>query len=140
MRQLMSAAMVALVTASGIAGITLVSAGPAGAQASCTSGEQLVNDSGHFVDVPSTSTGSLDCELGLGNQSLAVQLLQYDLNGCYGQSLSVDGIYGPLTQEAVVDAQQAAGIPADGIYGPQTRDHINWVDAYTGDPRSCSGL
>jgi peptidoglycan hydrolase-like protein with peptidoglycan-binding domain len=140
MRQLMSAAMVLLVSASGITGITLAAAGPASAQASCTSGEQFVNQGGHFVDIPTTASGSDNCDLGVGNQSLAVQLLQYDLNRCYGQHLTVDGIYGPLTKAAVEVAQRASGATVDGIYGPQTRDHIKWVDAYTGAPSSCFRL
>ncbi|HHC09591.1 MAG TPA: peptidoglycan-binding protein [Actinobacteria bacterium] len=32
----------------------------------------------------------------------------------------VDGIYGPITEAAVRDFQEAAGIEVDGEYGPQT--------------------
>ena len=34
---------------------------------------------------------------------------------------SIDGDYGPTTEQAVAALQRSAGITADGIYGPETR-------------------
>lgn len=38
---------------------------------------------------------------------------------------NADGIYGPLTESAVKQFQQMAGIKVDGIVGPQTRGALN---------------
>jgi len=130
MRQFMSRAMVVLATTVGITGITLASAGPVSAQASCTGASLYSNTAHELVAVPTIGNDThLDnCELGLGNQSDAVYWLQFDLNQCYGQHLAQDGIYGSLTQQAVEHVQAAVHITVDGIYGPQTRDHIKWVN------------
>lgn len=44
---------------------------------------------------------------------------------------AIDGIYGPMTVEAVTAFQEDAGIPADGKYGPQTEDAL--VEAVQAD-------
>lgn len=92
------------------------------AQASCAGTTDHV--SANFdAAIPSTSnnSGNFDCIDGLNNQGAAVKQIQTSLNHCYGQNLTVDGIYGPLTQEAMQDAQATLGVPQDGTYGPQTR-------------------
>ena len=131
MRQRISAAIVVLVTVAGMTGIGVALAGPASAQASCTTATQLGNSGGYLADIPSLASGSTDCELGVGNEGIAVQALQFALNQCYGQHLTQDGIYGSLTEAAVEVAQRDAGITVDGIYGPQTRSHIKWPE-FTG--------
>jgi peptidoglycan hydrolase-like protein with peptidoglycan-binding domain len=130
MRRIALATAAVLVTASGITGITLASALSASAQASCTSVSGYTNTGGYGVPVPTIGyqTHRDNCELGPGNAGDAVYALQWSLAVCYDHSLAQDGIYGPLTQEAVQDAQQAAHITADGIYGPVTRSHMNWSD------------
>jgi hypothetical protein len=72
MRQRISAAIVVLVTVAGMTGIGVALAGPASAQASCTTATQLANSGGYLADIPSLSSGSTNCELGVGNQSIAV--------------------------------------------------------------------
>lgn len=133
MRRIASAMAAVLVTASGIIGITLTSAMPASAQASCTGSTAfLVNVNPRVtVNIPTVGnqTGNDNCELGLGNNNPAVGVLQHNLNRCHGENLAVDDNYGPLTKEAVEDVQAAAHITVDGIYGPQTRDHISWIDS-----------
>ncbi|HTV99837.1 MAG TPA: peptidoglycan-binding domain-containing protein [Streptosporangiaceae bacterium] len=133
MRQRISAAIVVLVTAAGMTGVGVALAGPASAQASCTSATQIANSGGYLADIPTVgaSTGNVNCDLGVGNEGTAVEVLQFALNQCYGQHLTKDGIYGSLTEAAVEVAQRDAGIPADGVYGPQTRTHIKWPE-FTG--------
>jgi peptidoglycan hydrolase-like protein with peptidoglycan-binding domain len=130
MRRIVLAAAMVLVTASGITGITLASALPASAQASCTGSSAYTNAGGHLVFVPTigSDTHRDNCDLGLGNDSNAVFWLQTTLNNCYGQHLALDSDFGPATQAAVKVAQRAAHITVDGVYGPQTRDHIKWGD------------
>src|SRR6476646_1980414 len=48
-----------------------------------------------------------------------VRTLQHLLRA-HGQQVSVDGIFGPLTEGAVKAVQTASGLTADGIVGPQT--------------------
>jgi peptidoglycan hydrolase-like protein with peptidoglycan-binding domain len=131
MRRIILAAVMVLVTISGVTGITLLSASAASAQASCTGSSAYTNAAGHLVFVPTigSDTHRDNCDLGPGNNGNAVYWLQTTLNHCYGAGLALDGSYGPLTQAAVKHAQRVAGITADGIYGPQTRDHIKWGDA-----------
>ena len=48
-----------------------------------------------------------------------VRTLQHLLRA-HGQQVSVDGVFGPLTEAAVKAVQTASGLTADGIVGPQT--------------------
>ena len=61
-----------------------------------------------------------------------VYWLQYNLNKCYGQALTIDGAYGAKTAAAVKYAQSVAGVSADGVYGPNTRSAIKWETEHTG--------
>ena len=65
-----------------------------------------------------------------GSVGTAVSALQYLLS-VVGQFddripvLTIDGVYGPGTRQAVIAAQQAFGLPADGIVGART-----WLRIY----------
>ena len=60
--------------------------------------------------------------LAEGYQGGCVNQLQSELNTDDNAGLPVDGTFGPLTQQAVINFQQGNGIvPADGIVGPQTK-------------------
>ncbi|GAA0603699.1 peptidoglycan-binding protein [Kribbella sandramycini] len=61
-----------------------------------------------------------------GKPDTAIQVLQRNLNSCYGSRLAVDGIYGKNTRAVVKMVQRKHKIIADGIYGPKTRSAINW--------------
>jgi len=57
-----------------------------------------------------------------------IREIQRTLNSRYGQTLTVDGIAGPLTRRAITRAYQAelnrmfnAGLVVDGVFGPLTR-------------------
>jgi peptidoglycan hydrolase-like protein with peptidoglycan-binding domain len=133
MRRIALAVAAVLVTASGITGITLVSAMPASAQPSCTSSSSFLVDINPRITVNIPTIGAQthqdNCLLGVGNDNLGVGVLQNNLNRCHGAHLAVDQIFGPATKLALEAAQRAAHIPADGVYGPQTRDHITWIES-----------
>ena len=54
-----------------------------------------------------------------GSTGEDVRTVQF-LLAVHGHPVAVDGVFGPLTQAAVVDVQTEAGIVADGIVGGQT--------------------
>jgi peptidoglycan hydrolase-like protein with peptidoglycan-binding domain len=49
-----------------------------------------------------------------------VRRLQRGLRRTPNLGLVVDGIFGPLTEQAVIEFQQGANLQVDGIVGPQT--------------------
>ena len=57
--------------------------------------------------------------LKLGSKGNEVKLLQEKLN------LKADGIFGPLTEEAVKDFQRSNGLEVDGIVGADTLSKLN---------------
>ena len=57
--------------------------------------------------------------LKLGNRGNEVKALQKKLN------LKADGIFGPLTEEAVKDFQRSNGLEVDGIVGANTLSKLN---------------
>ncbi|WP_371405069.1 peptidoglycan-binding protein [Kribbella sp. NBC_00662] len=61
-----------------------------------------------------------------GEPDTAIQVLQRNLNFCYGTKLAVDGIYGSNTRAAVKQVQRNHHLVVDGIYGPKTRSAMNW--------------
>jgi peptidoglycan hydrolase-like protein with peptidoglycan-binding domain len=125
----------ALAVASGIAVLpALTSAPSASAAVSCT-GTSLVPSVGAAGDrmrMPTVGNGTRNwhCQLGLGNAGVAVARLQIALDSVAcnppGAGLTVDGIYGPLTEAAVKAVQKSAGITQDGIYGPVTAADMLW--------------
>lgn len=58
----------------------------------------------------------------------AVRAIQEQINK-RGQTIDADGYFGPGTEQAVRNFQQAAGLEVDGLVGPDT-----WAALYTGDP------
>ena len=57
--------------------------------------------------------------LKLGSKGNEVKVLQEKLN------LKVDGMFGPLTEEAVKDFQRSNGLEVDGIVGANTLSKLN---------------
>ncbi|MGE5544925.1 MAG: peptidoglycan-binding domain-containing protein, partial [Bacillota bacterium] len=58
------------------------------------------------------------------NQGYDVYWLQRHLKELGYYSGKLDGIFGPLTQQAVMNLQKAANIRVDGIVGPETFYHL----------------
>jgi hypothetical protein len=91
-----------------------------------------------IVPAHTGGTGTLDCEMGVGNQSWGVVVLQLTLNKCYSQHITVDGIYGQQTRQAVANAQTwereafHRPVSTDGVYGPETRRAMHWYGEQTG--------
>lgn len=68
---------------------------------------------------PSNSIVLIMPTIGLGATGIYVRRAQALCNAG-GQSIRIDGIYGPITRQAVTDMQVAALIPQDGVVGPVT--------------------
>lgn len=80
-------------------------------------------------------TGQYPGALREGDSGIGVANLQYYLNylsGYYNtvRPVTVDGVFGPTTRAAVLDAQNTFGLVADGIVGAVTWEAI--YDAYLG--------
>ena len=54
-----------------------------------------------------------------GSNGHPIKTLQYLLRA-RGQSVAIDGVFGPHTETAVKAFQASRGLPADGIVGPMT--------------------
>ena len=131
MRRVVLAAFAAAPMVAATTGVTLATAVTASAQASCTGVTVFRDVIGALVNIPTigNNTGRDNCDLGVGNSSSAVEDLQFELNDCYGQHLTTDGIFGQQTKAALQHAQSVEHITADGVYGPVTRDHLHWADS-----------
>ncbi len=79
---------------------------------------------GSGSEVPSPSC-QLDDTAGSADDD-AVALVQQVLIACNGQLVTVDGAYGPQTQQAISAVQAGNDIAVDGIYGPQTSAVMAW--------------
>jgi Putative peptidoglycan binding domain len=60
-----------------------------------------------------------------GDTSAEVKTLQQALNQLGSAQLKADGIYGPLTEQAVITFQQANGLTVDGVVGAETSKALN---------------
>lgn len=55
-----------------------------------------------------------------GSTGEAVRRLQRALTAALGRTVSIDGQFGPMTRQAVIDYQNSRGLGADGVVGPLT--------------------
>ncbi|MCL2202544.1 MAG: peptidoglycan-binding protein [Defluviitaleaceae bacterium] len=60
----------------------------------------------------------------MGVRGEGVRQVQTCLNQVNNAGLATDGIFGPLTQAAVINYQRANGLVPDGIVGPITWEHL----------------
>lgn len=108
-------------------------------------GTSKLHEGNEYNELPTTTPGSWDinCVLGpgdgyVGDQLIAVQVLQRSLQKCYGQNLGpagADGKYGSRTQEGVRNVQrfhnqtENAGLAVDGKYGPRTASRMEFINS-----------
>ncbi len=86
----------------------------------------------------STSGSTSQPILRLGSSGSSVRTLQQALVN-KGYSLSVDGVFGPATQSAVMSFQRSVGITVDGIVGPATWSKLGSSSgSYSGGSSSTS--
>ncbi|WP_415954317.1 D-Ala-D-Ala carboxypeptidase family metallohydrolase [Streptomyces sp. KLOTTS4A1] len=104
-------------TRSLLASAMVVAGVAAGLTATTTGTAQAASDCGAPI------TG---LPLEVGDQGTSVKRVQERVAGFvdYGEVLSVDGVYGSRTAEAVKKFQRAYGLAADGVVGPNTRSKI----------------
>ena len=126
-------------TASIVVGLLVAIAGSVTIVAPATAAVPVCNDTatgpyvynysitGYRSYYSSASSTTFDCTMyqGVYNND-AVKTLQRTLNKCYGESLAVDGNFGPATKAAVKRAQADHHITQDGVAGPVTLDTIKW--------------
>ncbi|PKM83630.1 MAG: spore cortex-lytic enzyme [Firmicutes bacterium HGW-Firmicutes-13] len=73
--------------------------------------------------IEAAGLGSRDLKFGdRGDDVAELQILLNSLGFSVGQA---DGIFGPLTEKAVINFQRAKGIAVDGIVKSQTHDALN---------------
>ncbi|MFI6938964.1 peptidoglycan-binding protein [Streptomyces sp. NPDC050418] len=111
-------------------GVGLAAAAPAAAyagycNAQVTKSRPAASGGKYNAYLPAYGT-NINCYMNPGAQSNAVKALQKNLNWCYGRKLTVDGIFGNDTRDALEYAQGEEDISADGGYGEQSRTHLQW--------------
>jgi peptidoglycan hydrolase-like protein with peptidoglycan-binding domain len=84
-----------------------------GPAASLAAGQETINSASPNPEPATTTEHSI--VLSSGAEGRQVQLLQQALG-----SITVDGVFGPETEEAVRSFQSSHGLSVDGVVGPQT--------------------
>ncbi|MFF9811602.1 peptidoglycan-binding protein [Streptomyces coeruleorubidus] len=69
--------------------------------------------------------------LALGSSGGCVTTLQQDLNHVNGANLNVDGRYGALTRQAVINVQRTYGLERDGTVGEKTAQTLSNLTRYS---------
>ena len=80
---------------------------------------------GVVLGVPSVAEAATYPSLSIGAKGAYVTLLQQRLSAATYWLGSVDGSFGPLTQQAVYAIQKAAGLTRDGVVGAATWARVN---------------
>jgi peptidoglycan hydrolase-like protein with peptidoglycan-binding domain len=101
----------------------------------------LPDSAGPALWLPSAGTTleSTRCWMARGNVSDGVWAMQRALIDCYGQNIAADGVFGPRTQAALVNAQREMRANPDGGYGPETRGLMRFSPAI-GAPPPCDRM
>lgn len=84
-----------------------------------------------ITTVPSTPTPATSNVpsgiLKVGSRGPAVATLQAYLikkNVGSASKVTADGVFGPITRQALIDFQASAGLTADGVYGPRSAAYV----------------
>ncbi|WP_173916778.1 C40 family peptidase [Halobacillus sp. Marseille-Q1614] len=89
------------------------------------------------ADSTSPSVSVQDSSLLInGDKGPAVETLQEDLETQGYYTYNLDGIFGPITEEAVKDFQADHGLTVDGIVGPNTKNALSAAPVETEDEAS----
>lgn len=128
MKRMLRVALVALLSLAAIAGASVVASTGATAASPplCTTAKSF--GTSYYVRwVPTTSTGNRYCYLARNANSNGVLSLQAALQACEGYSVNgVDGNFGPGTQSALRQFQDARDLTVDGSYYVQTHNAIRF--------------
>lgn len=77
------------------------------------------------VTLPAQASDYGSKDLTLGSRGAAVSQLQTDLAGLGFYTRSIDGWFGPKTNEAVLSFQKSQRLKMDGVVGPITKKALN---------------
>jgi hypothetical protein len=131
MRKTVRAGLGVLVAATATLGPAMAGSSVAQAALRCNHVFTFSTPGGYGLQMPGVypSWTPYNCELVRGDRDStgapwaesAVHQLQNTLDVCYGKNLSVDGDYGPKTEQAVREVLGQVGTTPDGRYGPRTR-------------------
>jgi hypothetical protein len=123
LRPVLVSLMLAAVTATAMGVLTP----PASALPSCL-GMSVYFNGQDYYERPTTAnnTRNTNCVLGVGNRGEPVRYLQSAMHRCYGQQITIDGLFGPQTRAALLNVQRFHRITADGVFGPQTSSVMAW--------------
>ncbi|MCR2045474.1 N-acetylmuramoyl-L-alanine amidase [Anaerosalibacter massiliensis] len=84
-------------------------------------------DLGTETTPPTSGGNDTSTILKIGSRGTEVRYLQMNLNGLGYKGVSIDGIYGAGTADAVRRFQAAYGLSADGIAGPNTLNKMDSI-------------
>ncbi|MFC8091699.1 peptidoglycan-binding protein [Streptomyces sp. NPDC008343] len=124
-------------TAVAVAGLTLLAglglagtapeAGAATNWCNKTLGRFIGGGNGHeLANIPAYGS-TVDCITAEGASGSHVEAIQKALRHCHKRTrVTVDGDFGPITEEELKKVQAALGLEDDGVYGPKTRDKLKW--------------
>jgi Putative peptidoglycan binding domain len=83
-------------------------------------GQNVVSALASLGQLPSPGVPPPRPILRRGSTGTAVRCMQTSLNNWGGANLAVDGVFGPVTEGAVIRFQKAHGLVVDGVVGKQT--------------------
>ncbi|WP_329246085.1 peptidoglycan-binding protein [Streptomyces sp. NBC_01478] len=100
------------------------------AEVACTGFTNVSIGGDWKLHVPSVGTGNFNCVVVQDMHNLSVLVVQESLNACYGQGIAEDSDFGPATKQAVRNAQTQINrewgnvLTVDGRFGPITSSYF----------------
>lgn len=127
---------IALIVGAVTAGVSDASAAPPGISAvTCNEGKWETRSYEPWLVrfLPNHNPAGSECFLDDGDyDNWGVVALQNMLVRCYNQMIAIDGDFGPLTDQALRNAQRWArevekrDVAVNGVYSAQVRDELRW--------------